>query len=161
MSRKSLLGGAAPLYQAQESSFLLMQAKCWACCPFTVLSITQSNHRHSAGPLMAHGTDVQRVIWRPGTNRKSWDSLFSKKEIKACLLQQMGLYPAITAHCVMLSKALLLGGTCGLPGHEEVAERDVHRPVSLQFALRAKRVRVIGTCRKLMWNSFSIMWKLE
>lgn len=74
MSRNSLLGGAAPLYQAQESSLLLMQAKCWACCPLTVLSITQSNHRHSAGPLMAHGTDVQRVIWRTDTNRKNWDS---------------------------------------------------------------------------------------
>lgn len=161
MSRKSLLGGAAPLYQAQESSFLLMQAKCWACCPLTVLSITQSNHRHSAGPLMAHGTDVQRVIWRPETNCKNWDSRHWKKEIKASLLQLMGLYPAITAHCVVLSQALLLGGTCGLPGHDEVAECDVHRPISLQFALRAKRVRVITACRKLMWNSFDVMWALE
>lgn len=42
--------------------------------------------------------------------------------------------PAITAHGVVLSQALLLGGTCGLPGHDEVAECDVHCPVSLQFA---------------------------
>lgn len=73
----------------------------------------------------------------------------------------MGLYPAITAHCVVLSQALLLGGTCGLPGHEEVAECDVHCPVSLQFALRVKRERGICTCRKLMWYLFSIMWKFR
>lgn len=62
MSMKSFLGGAAPLYQAHESSLLLMQAKCWACCPYTAFSITQSVHRHSEGPLIRQGMEVQRVI---------------------------------------------------------------------------------------------------
>lgn len=42
--------------------------------------------------------------------------------------------PAATAHLIALSQALLLGGTRGLPGLNEVAQRDVHRPVGLQFA---------------------------
>lgn len=41
---------------------------------------------------------------------------------------------AITAHFIALSQALLLGGTCGLPGLDEVTQCDMHRPVSLQFA---------------------------
>lgn len=49
----------------------------------------------------------------------------------------LGLYLAITAHRVALSQALPLGVACGLPRLDEVAQRDVHRPVALQFAFRA------------------------
>lgn len=43
-------------------------------------------------------------------------------------------YLAIAAHFIALGQALLLGGAQGLPGMNEVTQRDVHRPVSLQFA---------------------------
>lgn len=84
MSRKSFLGGAAPLYQAQESSLLLMQAKYLACCPLTVFSITQSSHRHSAGLLIMQGMEVQRVIWgvekkKPHTKIRDWT--YNKRRI--------------------------------------------------------------------------------
>lgn len=62
MSMKSFLGGAPPLYQAHESSLLLMQAKCWACRPYMAFSIIQSVHRHSVGLLIRQGREVQRVI---------------------------------------------------------------------------------------------------
>lgn len=48
MSRNSCLGGAVPRYQAQEPSFLLMQAKNLAWCPLMLFSVTQSIHRHSS-----------------------------------------------------------------------------------------------------------------
>lgn len=85
MSRKSLLGGIAPLYQAQEPSLLLMQAKCLACCPLTVFSSTQSNHRHSAGLLIMQGMEVQRVIWNNQRNTKDKGINLQKKN--QCIFQ--------------------------------------------------------------------------
>lgn len=41
---------------------------------------------------------------------------------------------AIAAHFIALSQALLLGGACLLPGHDEVAQCDVHLPISLDSA---------------------------
>lgn len=52
MSRNSCLGGAAPRYQAQEPSLLLMQAKNLAWCPLMFFSVTQSIQRHSSGEEM-------------------------------------------------------------------------------------------------------------
>lgn len=82
------------------------------------------------------GRAASNLKIRRGTNRKYWLKCWRNQSFLFC--KQTGLYPAITAHCVVLSQALLLGGTCGLPGHDEVAECDVHRPVGLKFALGAK-----------------------
>lgn len=57
--------------------------------------------------------------------------------MKVFISQLLGLYLAITAHRVALSQALPLGVACGLPRLDEVAQCDVHHPVTLQFAFRA------------------------
>lgn len=62
MSMKSFLASAAPLYQEHESSLLLMQVKCLACCPYLAFSNTQSVHRHSEGLSIRQGMAEQRVI---------------------------------------------------------------------------------------------------
>lgn len=155
MSRKSLLGGIAPLYQAQEPSLLLMQAKCLACCPLTVFSSTQSNHRHSAGLLIMQGMEVQRVIWNNQRNTKDKGINLQKKKKNASskktwvtllLTTICQHYLAITTHFIALSQALLLGGTRGLPGLNEVTQCDVHRPISLQFAC------CVITAHKTQWD---------
>lgn len=132
---KSFLGGASPLYQAQESSLLLMQAKCWACLPYMAFSITQSVHRHSEGLLIRQGREVQRVIWGP------------KKRISKCTWHQtfenwrpiLRLYLALAAQFVALGQALLLCGAGGLPELDEVTQGDVHRAVGLQLACSGAR----------------------
>lgn len=54
------------------------------------------------------------------------------------------LYLAFTAHFVALSQALLLGGSGGLPGLDEVTQCDMHRPVGLQFSCGGGREHVRG-----------------
>lgn len=128
---KSFLGGAAPRYQAHESSLLLMQAKCLACCPYTAFSITQSVHRHSEGLLIRQGMEVQGVIWG---NRRS-PSVNAPRQSRTG--EKRGLPPpylAFAAHFVALSQALLLGGAGGVPELDEVAQGDVQRAVGLQPA---------------------------
>lgn len=43
----------------------------------------------------------------------------------------MAAYLALTAHLVPVVQALLLGGAQGVPGHDEVAEGDVHLAIPL------------------------------
>lgn len=56
------------------------------------------------------------------------------------LLNALSFHLAVTAHGITLCQALLLGGTCGLPGLNKVAQCDVHCPVSLQFACSGRTV---------------------
>lgn len=150
MSMKSFLGGAAPRYQAHESSLLLMQEKCWACCPYTAFSITQSVHRHSEGLLIMQGMEVQRVIWAPDRRRRSVrkrPGTLTERCVCVCVL-----YLAVAAHFVALGQALLLGGAGGLPQLDEVAQGDVHRAVGLQLSWGGR------TCEKGEEGTTGVGW---
>lgn len=41
---------------------------------------------------------------------------------------------AVTPHLVALTEALLLGGTHGFPGHDEITQSHVHLAVGLRLA---------------------------
>lgn len=69
-------------------------------------------------------------------------------------------YLAITTHFIALSQALLLGGTRGLPGLNEVTQCDVHRPISLQFACRVITRRDEMT-RNLIWRCTDGLYLFE
>ena len=131
MSRKSFFGCADPLYHAQESSLLLMQAKCLAWFPLTLFSITQSVQRHSAGPLIVQGMDVQRVILK----KKKYNFFVFVYSILPHNLLEIS-YLAVTAHFIALNKAFLLRSTQALPGFNEVAQSDMHCSISLQFTFK-------------------------
>lgn len=40
---------------------------------------------------------------------------------------------AVAAHLVALAQALFLGGTHGLPGHDEITQGHVHFPVAISL----------------------------
>lgn len=45
-------------------------------------------------------------------------------------------YLAFTAHLVALAEALLLGVAQGVPGHDVIAQGDVHAPAGLGLACK-------------------------
>ena len=47
------------------------------------------------------------------------------------LEEVVAAYLALTAHLVPVVQALLLGGTQGVPGHDEVTEGDMHIAIPL------------------------------
>lgn len=62
------------------------------------------------------------------------DSMFHSNEYHVSTGEIYRTHLALTPHLVALTKALLLGGTHGFPGHDEITQNHVHLAVGLRLA---------------------------